>query len=66
VVIDDVTLFAGQSAAANAQVIELAPVVFVARYIELETPGVILRNQFVLGAFEQMLGFVRQQRFADR
>ncbi|MNL17398.1 hypothetical protein D3C87_1384900 [compost metagenome] len=60
-VVDDVALFAGQGAAGNAQVIEFAAVVLVARYIEFEAPGIVRRNQLGFGAFQQMLGLVRQQ-----
>ena len=66
VMVDDVALLAGQGAAGDAQVVELAAIVFVARHIEFETPGIVLGNQFGFGAFEQMLGLVRQQRLADR
>ncbi|MNI26539.1 hypothetical protein D3C73_802410 [compost metagenome] len=64
VMVDDVTLFSSQRASGNAQVVKLAPVVLVGRHVELEAPGIVLRYQLGLDAFEQMFGFVRQQRFA--
>ena len=64
--VDDVTLFVRQGAAGNAQVVEFAAVVLVGLYVELETQVGVRRNQYSDGAFEQMLGFVGQQRFPDR
>ncbi|MNL24711.1 hypothetical protein D3C87_1461580 [compost metagenome] len=60
VVIDDIPLLARQGAPDNAQVVQLAPVVFVGRNVELEALGIVLWYRFVFAAFEQVLGFVRQ------
>ncbi|MNG17748.1 hypothetical protein D3C84_1017580 [compost metagenome] len=66
VMIDDVALLAGQRAARDAQVVKLAAVVFPGRYIELEAPWVVRRDQFGRVALEQVFGLVCQQRLSDR
>ena len=66
VVVDDVALFGRQRAAGDAQVVQFATVEFVLRHFQLEAPAIVWRDHLLVGALDQMVEAVSEQRLLHR